>query len=50
MTATCPSGTGGRIGYFGYTKTNSHGLELMKASMLKQYFDLFYSFVKTFVP
>jgi putative aminopeptidase FrvX len=44
------AGTVKRIGHFGYTKANSHGFELMKASMLKQYFELFYSFVKTFVP
>ncbi len=44
------AGTVKRIGHFGYTKANSHGFELIKASMLKQYFELFYSFVKTFVP
>jgi len=39
-----------RIGHFGFTKANSHGFELMRYSMLSQYFDLFYSFVKTFIP
>ena len=39
-----------RIGYMGYTKGNSHGYELIRYSMLKKFFDLFYSFVKTFEP
>ena len=39
-----------RIGCFGYTADNAHGYELMKYSMLKQFFDLFYSLVKTFNP
>lgn len=39
-----------RIGHFGYTKDNSHGFELIRFSVLKEYFDMFYSFVKTFVP
>ena len=39
-----------KIGYFGYTADGAHGYELMKYSMLKQYFDLFYSFIKTYIP
>lgn len=39
-----------RIGFFGFTADTAHGYEMIKYSMLKQYFDLFYSFVKTFNP
>jgi putative aminopeptidase FrvX len=39
-----------RIGHVGFVRENSHGYEVMAYSMLDKFFNVLYSFVKTFVP
>jgi len=39
-----------RVGHAGFVRENSHGFKVMRYSMLDKFFNVLYSFVKTFVP
>lgn len=39
-----------RVGHVGFVRENSHGYEVLRYSMLDKFFNVLYSFVKTFVP
>ncbi len=39
-----------RVGHIGFVRENSHGFEVLRYSMLDKFFNVLYSFVKTFTP
>jgi len=38
------------MGHIGFVRENSHGFEVLRYSMLDKFFNVLYSFVKTYVP